>query len=237
MSTGPMRATSAATCSGSVTSTVSLSTPWTVAPCSASAATIAEPIPWAVPVTSAVRPLRSGTPPAVLDQVAHFLDARLPHSEHVLVGTLVEPAERAVAEQLPHLGRSGSAHRRDVGHRLALLRLGHAREAPPGEVLEPGRVARLQVDRLDDLPRARPVPPVVPDDLGVRVRAVPLDSGVAAGVVAAMAVHEQEAAEPLPVERVEQVADDRLVRPDAQGRAPRVGGEVRRDPVRERGST
>src|SRR5712691_5626625 len=146
MSTGPMRATSAATCSGSVTSTVSLSTPWTVAPCSASAATIAEPIPWAVPVTSAVRPLRSGTSPAVLDQVAHFLDARLPHPEHVLVGTLVEPAERTVAQQFPDVGRIELAHRRDVGHRLALLRLSHAREPRPGEVLKPGGVARVRVD-------------------------------------------------------------------------------------------
>ena len=96
-------------------------------------------------------------------------------------------------------------------------------------------MARVAVDRLDDLPGARAVPPVVPDDLRVRMRRRSTPSAAcAAGVVAAVAVDEQEAAEALPVQRVEQVADDRLVGLDAQRRAAGVGGEVRRDPVRER---
>src|SRR5438445_11989446 len=98
MSTEPIRSMSAATCARSVTSTESLSTPCTLAPWRSSAAAIAAPIPWAVPVTSAVRPPRSGTRPAVLDQLTHFLDARLPHAQHVRVGTLVEASEQAVAE-------------------------------------------------------------------------------------------------------------------------------------------
>ena len=95
-------------------------------------------------------------------------------------------------------------------------------------------MARIRVDRLHGLPRARAVPPVVPDDLRVRVLGVPLLSRRPAGVVAAVAVDEQEAAEALAVERVEELADDRLVRPDGQRRAPGVRGEVRRDPVRKR---
>src|SRR5712692_3533855 len=234
MSTGPIRPRSAATCALSVTSTVSLSTPWTVAPCRSSARAIAEPIPCAVPVTSAVLPGRSGTRPAVLDQLAHFLDARLPHAQHVLVGTLVEAAERAVAEQLPHLGRIGVAHRAYVGHRLSLLRLCDAGEARPREVLEPRGVPGVAADRLHDLPRARAVAPVVPDDLGIRTLGVPRRGRVAAGLVPPVSVDEQEAAEALAVQRLEQLADDGLVRLDAECRAAGVGGEVRRDPVGER---
>ena len=57
----------------------------------------------------------------------------------------------------------------------------------------------------------------------------------AARVVAAVPVHEQEAAEALVGQRVEQVGEQRAVRLDAQRRAARVGGEVRRQPVGERG--
>src|SRR5438128_2157354 len=195
ISTEPIRSRSAATCAPSVTSTVSLSTPCTVAPCRSSADAIAEPIPCAVPVTSAVLPWRSGTRPAVLDHVANFLDARLPDAQHVLVGTLVQAAERSVAEQLAHVGRVGLAHPRDVGHRLSLSRVHDAGEARPREVLEPGRVARGAVDRLHDLPGARAVPPVVPEDPGIRVLPVPRRGGVAAGLVAAVTVDEHEAAE------------------------------------------
>src|SRR5262245_41204098 len=121
MSIAPIRSTSPATWPGSVTSTVSLSTPCAVAPCASSAATMAAPMPCAVPVTSAVLPVRSGTRvPAIREDVAHLLDARLPHTKHVLVGTLVEPAQRAVAEQLAHVGRIERAHVRDVLHGLPL---------------------------------------------------------------------------------------------------------------------
>src|SRR2546425_9044120 len=165
MSTGPIRSMSDATWSRSVTSTSSLSTPCTVAPCWASAAAIAEPMPCAVPVTSAVLPLRSGTRPAVLDQVAHFLDAGVPHAKHVAVGTLVEPPERAVAELLAQVHGIRLAHPRDVDHLLSLRRRRDAGKAGPREVLEPRGMTRIRIDRLDDLPGARTVPPVVPDDL------------------------------------------------------------------------
>jgi hypothetical protein len=45
MSTFPTAATNSSTCAASVTSTVSRSQPWTVAPCSPSAAAIAAPMP------------------------------------------------------------------------------------------------------------------------------------------------------------------------------------------------
>jgi hypothetical protein len=51
--------------------------------------------------------------------------------------------------------------------------------------------------------------------------------------VAAVAVHEQEAAEALRVQRLEQVVQHRDVRFDAQRRAARIRGEERRDAVRE----
>src|SRR4051812_18598343 len=105
MSTLPIDATKSPTWRSSVTSTVSRSQPCTVAPCSVSAAAIALPMPCAVPVTIATRPRRSGTGPAVRDQVAHFLDPCLPDAQHILVGPLVQAAERAVSEQLAHLRR------------------------------------------------------------------------------------------------------------------------------------
>ena len=45
------------------------------------------------------------------EHVADFLDARPPDPQDVLVGPHVEPAERAVSEQLAHVGRIGLAHR------------------------------------------------------------------------------------------------------------------------------
>src|SRR5436190_12913625 len=135
MSMRPIRAASSATWSLSATSTVSRSTACTLAAQRSSASAIARPIPCAAPVTRAVRPARSGTRPAVLDEVANLLDSRLPDAQHVLVGALVEAAERAVAELFPHLERIGLAHARDVGHRFALLRLLDAREPRPREVL------------------------------------------------------------------------------------------------------
>jgi hypothetical protein len=47
-------------------------------------------------------------------------------------------------------------------------------------------------------------------------------------------VHEQEAPEPLPGERVEQVDEQRGVRLDLHRGAARVRAEVRRQPVRQR---
>src|SRR3954471_11824217 len=99
MSTRPTEATNASTAAGSVTSTVSLSQPSTAAPWSASARAMPAPILCATPVTIATRPLRSGTRPAALEQVANLLDPRLPDAQHVLVRADVRPAEGAVAEQ------------------------------------------------------------------------------------------------------------------------------------------
>src|SRR5262245_9108211 len=101
MSTRPIRSRSAPTCSASVTSTVALSTPCAVAPLASSWRRIAAPMPCAVPVTSAVLPERSGiAAPAALDHLAYLFDARLPDAKHVLVGTLVDAARGAVAEEL-----------------------------------------------------------------------------------------------------------------------------------------
>src|SRR5439155_1132775 len=126
----------------------------TVAPCSASAFAMAAPIPPLVPVTSATLPARSGIAPAALEDLAHLLDTRPPDAQDVVVGPLVEAAEGAVAQQLPHLVRIEVANGRDVEHRLPFLRLLDARQARPWEVLEPGGVARLGVDRLYLCPRA-----------------------------------------------------------------------------------
>src|SRR5439155_17632848 len=208
----PMRSTSSATWAGSETSQVSRSTPWTVAPCSASAFAMAAPMPPAVPVTSATRPERSGIAPAVLEDVPHLFDARLPDAQHVLVGPLVGAAEGAVAEQFPHLVGIDLANGRDVDHRLPLPRLLDARQARPREVLEPRGVARVRVDRLYLCPRARRVPPVVPDDLRLVVLGLPGVERAATSLVAPVAVDQQEAAEALAVERVDDVAEDGAVR-------------------------
>src|SRR5690348_12763694 len=216
MSTRPTDATKPSTCAASVTSTVSRSTPRTVAPCSSSAAAMPAPMPCAVPVTIATRPPSSGTGPAVCDQVAHLLDPRLPDAQNVLVRPLVQAAERAVAEQLAHLRRVELAHARDVRPRLALLWQCDAGEPRPREVLVPRRVRRVAVDLVHDLPDAVARPPVVPEHLCALMLLLPGVGLLAAGVVAAVAVDEEEAPEPLAVQRVEQVAHDRLVRRHAQ---------------------
>src|ERR1044071_602802 len=121
MSIRPISATSSSTWRESLTSTVSRSRPCTTAPCAASAAAIAAPIPCAVPVTSATRPERSGNGPAVLEQVAHLFDPCLPHAHPVGGRALVGTAERPVAEQVAHLERVELVQLRTVGHRLPLF--------------------------------------------------------------------------------------------------------------------
>src|SRR3954451_6125768 len=160
-STRPTSARSACTAAESDTSHCSRSTPCTVRPSRSSAATMAAPMPWAAPVTSATR---SG--PAMLEPLARLLHARRPHAQHVLVGALVVAAQRAVAQQLAHRGRRLGAQRADVLLGLAAGRLLHARKARPGEVLHPRRVAAVRVDRVHHRPRPRRRPPVVPQHLG-----------------------------------------------------------------------
>src|SRR5207247_3632599 len=108
---------------GSVASTSSLSMPCAFAPCASSAFRIAAPMPCAVPVTSAVLSRRSATRPAALDDIAHFLDARLPDAQDILIGSLVRAPERPVAEQFAHGYGVELPHLHDVRHRLSLLRL------------------------------------------------------------------------------------------------------------------
>src|SRR6185437_5009455 len=158
MSTRPTSATNAPTCCSLDASTVSRSKPWTVAPFAASSAPIPGPIPWAVPVTIATRPLRSGIP-AVLDQVAHLGDARIPDSLDVLVRALVHAAERPVAEQLAYVARIELPHLRDVRHRLLLVRQLDTGQPRPREVLEPGCVRCLGINLVDDGSHAVTRPP------------------------------------------------------------------------------
>ena len=63
----------------------------------------------------------------------------------------------------------------------------------------------------------------------------PLRSSHPRGRVPAVAVDDQDPAEALARERVEQVGDDREEGLHAKRRAARIGGEARRDPVRQHG--
>ena len=90
-----------------------------------------------------------------------------------------------------------------------------------------------RVDRRRRLTHARPVPPVVPDRLRVGVRAEPLGDLGAGGRVPAVAVDDQDPAEALPVEGVEQVADDACICLHPECRAAGIRRERRRQPVRE----
>jgi len=67
------------------------------------------------------------------------------------------------------------------------------------------------------------------------MRSVPLDDAGARGSVAAVAVHDQDPAKALRLERVEQFGDHAHVRLDAQRHRARIRGERRRQPVSERG--
>ena len=69
--------------------------------------------------------------------------------------------------------------------------------------------------------------------LRVRTLADPLADGGPRGKVPAMAVHDQDPVEPLPVQRLEQVAHDRDERLDAKRRAARIRAERRRQAVRQ----
>src|SRR5256885_1668086 len=143
------------------------------------------PIPCAVPVTSATRPVRSGIP-ALLEQRPDLLDAPRPDTENVGLGPLVGAAEGAVAEQLAHLARIELAHRRDVRHRLPLGWKLYAVEARPGEVLEPGGVCCVGVDLVDDRTDSLARPPVVPPHRGAGMSVGPrLDPGTALSPAAA----------------------------------------------------
>src|SRR5947208_3514443 len=98
MSMRPIDATNSSTARASVTSTVSRSQPKTVAPRASSAFAIAVPIPCAVPVTIATRPEKppagsAADIPPTLDQLANLIDTCLPHTQHVFIGPLVQPAE------------------------------------------------------------------------------------------------------------------------------------------------
>ena len=73
-------------------------------------------------------------------------------------------------------------------------------------------MARVRVDRLYLCPRARRVPPVVPDDLRLVVLGRPNVERCFPRLVAPVAVDEQEAAEALAVERVDDVAENGAVR-------------------------
>src|SRR4051794_36031153 len=81
--------------------------------------------------------------PAVLEPLAGLLDAGRPDPQHVVVGTLVVAAQRAVAKQVAHLGSGLGAQRRDVLLGLAAGRLPDALEPRPREVLHPGGVAAV----------------------------------------------------------------------------------------------
>src|SRR5512146_1005286 len=234
MSTRPIPATRSATCPESLTSTVSRSCPCTTAPCASSAAAMPAPIPCAVPVTSATRPVRSGIP-TVLEQRPDLLDARRPDTEDVGLRPLVGAAERAVAEQIAHIARIELAHPRHVRHRFRLGGKLDTRQPRPREVLEPRRVRRVGVDLVHDVPHPLTRPPVMPPQRSVGACLGPRLGGGAATLVAAVPVHEQEASEPLVGERAEQVDEQRGVRLDLQRRAARMRGEVRREPIRQRG--
>ena len=108
-------------------------------------------------------------------------------------------------------------------------------DARPGEALHPGRMARIRVDRVDRGPHPRADPPVVPDRLSVGVSGGPLGGSHGRGAVAAVPVDDEDPAEALAVQRLEEVAHDGEVRLGAEARAARVGREPRRQPVREHG--
>src|SRR5262249_26973314 len=92
---------------------------------------------------------------------------------------------------------------------------------------------RQWIDLLYPGPRPRRVPPVVEEDAAPRMLGGPLLREGLHGTVAAVAIDDQDAAKSGVDEAVEDVADEAQVRLDAQGYRAGVGGEVRRDAVRD----
>src|SRR5438552_384347 len=108
--------------------------------------------------------------------------------------------------------------------------------ARPREVFHPRAVRGLLLVALDDLPDARRVPPVVEEDLHARLARLgePLAQRARRRRVPAVAVDDGDAAEALPVQRVQEVAQDRDVRARAQRRAAGERSEVRGHAERQR---
>ena len=209
MSTRPIRSTSAATCCGSATSAVSRSTPCSGRAVLRERVGIAAPMPCAVPVTSATRPPRSGTAPAVPHQVAHLLHARLPDAEDVLVRTLVERrrATRRRASRAPRrVGARASARCRPSASAR------RASSTPSSRVQgkfssQEAWLASGSIDWTSAQTRGA-FHQLCQSTCAPRVRRVPVLDAGRPGVVAAVPVDEQEAAEALAVQRVQQVAQD-----------------------------
>jgi hypothetical protein len=74
----------------------------------------------------------------------------------------------------------------------------------------------------------------VPERLRVVVPGAPFRRRLAARIVATVAVDEQETAEALSVQRLEQLRDDSTIGVGAERRAAGVRGEVGGDPIRQR---
>src|SRR5438552_5780053 len=236
-STRPMPSTRAVTCRGSARSAVSRSTRWTFAPSSASPSAMAVPMPCADPVTSATLPASSAIlGPAVLDEIPDLGDAGAPELEDLFVGPLVRASEDPVDGEPAQLLRRRLTDEGGGDPRLCTFWHDDARDARPGEVFHPRAVRGLLLVAFDNLPDARRVPPVVEEDLHARLARLgePLAQRARRRRVPAVAVDDGDAAEALPVQRVEQVAQDRDVRARAQRRAAGERSEVRGHAERQR---
>src|SRR4029453_3819077 len=122
-----------------------------------------------------------------------------PHTQDVLVGELVRPAERTVAESFAPGLRASDSYRPGDRRLSPRGRLG-AWKARPRKVLRPGRMVVVGVDLCGELIRST-FPDVVPQHGRVLVGALPLSQCDCARRIAAVAVGDQEAPEPLPIER------------------------------------
>src|SRR5262249_32299760 len=101
----------------------------------------------------------------------------------------------------------------------------------PRKIFHPRRVRRLWIDRAHLGARERRVPPIVEDEPAIATANQPFLRELLDGVVAAVSVHDENAAEPGLREAVENVADDGQVRLDLQRDGAGKREEVGRDAV------
>ncbi len=136
-----------------------------------------------------------------------------------------------VRDQVAQRGRIERPHPRHVHHRAFRTWRGDAGQARPRKVLHPRAVRRDRIDFLNLGPRARRIPPVVNQKATAAMRGGPFGGELLHGVISAVPVDDQDAAEPTVRQAVEDVTDDAEMRLDFERNRSRELAEIRRDAV------
>src|SRR5262245_16432012 len=122
-------------------------------------------------------------PPGAIQERARLFNRDLPQREDFSVVALVAATEVAVAQMFLERDWIHHADLFDGSHGPAAVGERHAGQAGPGEVLHPGAVRRIGIDRLHFGPRFGGVPPIMEEDFAARVVGGPFGGELLHGAV------------------------------------------------------